>query len=174
MAKAISYHDMASLFKKQPYKWFQLSHDPKKLKELAQNFDKVWIISIRGPDVPPLFGEAHHNLLELSFHDVFYDISEPTEDMKKACKANGYIYPDKSHANIIVEFIKKAQEAGDESNDLLLVNCMMGISRSGAVVDFAIDYCNLDRSSVLLLNKQIRPNASLLKLLKDRVVELSK
>jgi hypothetical protein len=47
-------------------------------------------------------------------------------------------------ARKVCEFIIRALENNGESNDIFVVNCHMGVSRSCAVFDFVRSVCGID------------------------------
>ena len=129
-----------------------------RISTMAQNYDKVWIISITNPtiegredNVPPLVTDGEDRIA-LQFHDIdSVDCDHKT------------IPFDLAMADKIVNFIKKAHQG--DSNDLLVVNCHAGISRSGAVSEFAGYVCDLDYSSWRRQNSSVIPNVLVSRLL---------
>jgi len=102
----------------------------------------------------PLFKRNHHNVLNLRFDDVEEDlqVSPTNKEMTQAFT--------KYDAERIVKFL--------ESNtriNTLVIHCAAGISRSGAVGQFALDYLNGDKENFKLNNSHISPNARVLQLL---------
>lgn len=129
-----------------------------RIASMAQNFDKVWIISITNPqmaarndNVSPLISDGKDRIA-LQFHDV----DSPDCDWKT-------IPFDSEMAEKIVAFIKKAHSNG--TNDMLVVNCHAGISRSGAVSYFARHVFGIDYSTWKRQNPQVIPNSLVLELL---------
>lgn len=131
-----------------------------RVASMAQNYDKVWIISITNPwsststdNVPPLFADSEDRIA-LQFHDIE---GEP-EDYDPET-----VFFNKIMAEKIVRFLRKANEG--DSNDLLVINCHMGISRSGAVSFFARSVFGIDYSIWKHQNPQVIPNGLVLELL---------
>lgn len=69
-------------------------------------------------------------------------------------------------ADEIIRFLKNCQSRPQQ--EVLYVNCMAGISRSGAIVRFACETFNLDPKKLMIENPQILPNMLVLRLLRKR------
>lgn len=129
---------------------------------MAQNYDRVWIISITNPtsnnesDVDPLVTQEYSDRIAFQFHDV----EGSPEDFDPST-----VFFNRTMAARIAEFLKTANENNPYSEDLLVVNCHMGISRSGAVASFARSVFNLDYSTWKRQNPQVIPNLLVLNLL---------
>ena len=67
------------------------------------------------------------------------------------------------HASRIIDFILAFNKS--QTDDMLYVNCMAGISRSGAVVTFVRDLYDLDLAQFEQDNPGIGPNPHVLQLL---------
>lgn len=104
----------------------------------------------------PLFKEDHLNVLNLSFDDVEHDfeISPTNSNRTKACTIKD--------AKNIINFLDLNKKI-----DVLMIHCAGGISRSGAVGQFALDYLNGNKEYFKIDNPQIRPNAHILRLLNN-------
>ncbi len=59
----------------------------------------------------------------------------------------------------VCDFVLRAHRDAPERRDLLLVNCHAGVSRSGAIADFARSVTGVDYDSFRRLNPQVVPNA---------------
>lgn len=151
-ARAISYRAME--------KWKQ-DPDNSPIGMWAPRFDNVFIIHITDPGAPLLFRESD-KIITLQFEDI-----DPVKfkNMTFGAKTNRLFNAD--DAKKIFDFLKKTNSDPD-SNDGLLVNCMAGISRSGAVVDFARVYFGLSYDEFVRLNPRIVPNAFVRKQLLDK------
>ena len=92
----------------------------------------------------------------LQFDDVEdkYDAYNGLEKPRDPCLT----YFDEPMATRVCEFIKRAHEDNPDSRDLLVVNCHMGISRSGAISDFVRVVCKLDFSEWKWQNPAANPN----------------
>ena len=132
------------------------------MRELAENqreyLDKNCVISIIEPGVSVIFKEDTPSRITLSFHDI-----DP-KAFPSPADCLDYQPLSESDALRIVEFIK--QNHAHHSKQVLYVNCMAGISRSGAVARFALDALQLDRRQFMKDNPQIMPNGHVLHLLK--------
>jgi len=136
---------------------------------LAQNFDKVWIVSItnaptcpieafkgKETEVPPPLVQDAEDRIALQFDDIedkydaYSGITMP--------RIEPFVYFSEDMARKVVQFVKRAHESNPESNDLLVVNCHMGIARSGAVSDFVRTVCDLDYDTWRRMNPQANPN----------------
>jgi predicted protein tyrosine phosphatase len=102
----------------------------------------------------PLFRHNHHNVLCLKFDDVEEDlqVSPTNKEMTKA-------FTEKD-ARRIIKFLES-----NTSVNTLVVHCAGGISRSGAVGQFALDYLNGDKESFKINNSHITPNAKVVRTL---------
>lgn len=112
---------------------------------LLEHFDGVVVISITDHDVPPIFPEASNTVLPLVFDDG---------DPERETLLRPFT---RSHAEAILNFLVKHDDRDD--NLLLLVNCMAGISRSGAVGSFARSFLGTDYEIFKSMNPQIQPNS---------------
>lgn len=128
---------------------------------ISQNFDRVWIISITNPFINtstnncvPLIHEETEDRIALQFSDL---------DGNEEDRHPDSILFNKDMAEKIVGFLKEANSR--DSNDLLVVNCHMGISRSGAVSWFARSVFGIDYSDWKRQNRQVIPNNLVLELL---------
>jgi predicted protein tyrosine phosphatase len=134
-----------------------LSGDPtNRIAALAERHDRVWIISITSPycststnQCPPLVQDGEDRIA-LQFDDV--DLDPPDPDL---CDPDAVFF-NREMAQKVVDFLRVANQ-GDTS-DLLVVNCHMGVSRSGAVANFARSVFNIDFSDWRRLNPQVIPN----------------
>ena len=104
----------------------------------------------------PLFKMNHHNVLNLKFDDVEEDlqVSPTNKEMTKAFTKN--------QAEKIVNFLES-----NTNINTLIVHCAAGISRSGAVGQFALDYLHGDKDNFKLNNPHIWPNARVSRLLNE-------
>jgi len=100
----------------------------------------------------PIFKEDHSNVLHLYFDDVENDIDD---DVKAKSITEEQIKE-------IVEFLYK-----NKNKELLFVHCSAGISRSGAIGLFALDYFNGDKEHFNKYNKHISPTIKVIRLLKQ-------
>lgn len=137
------------------------------LYALKTFYDNVWIISITDKDFSPLCKESE-SVITLQFEDI----DPESRWWSNAIDEGGVpIYPDPANlfslemAKKVVDFIVKVHKSDD--NDLLLVNCMAGVSRSGAIGSFARQICSVDYNEFKRMNPQIVPNSYVYKLLNN-------
>lgn len=101
-------------------------------------------ISIVAPDESPSSLDRQFTaVLKLDFHDVSEESfnvmvgSIPdTSSTDSKLIMNGKVLPDYKHAQAIIKFLKKYSQ--DENYYTLIVHCKGGISRSAAVIKFAM------------------------------------
>jgi predicted protein tyrosine phosphatase len=132
-------------------------------------FDNIWVVHITDVGAQLLFRESD-KLISLQFEDI---------DPNWFGKSKGYMEDDdqiasgmfsgerifsQPDAEKVLDFLKKANLRGD-TNDALLVNCMAGVSRSGAVVDFARVMFGIDYNDFRRLNPRIVPNTHVKRML---------
>jgi len=140
-ARALSYQQMVAFIKKQPV---QIQSD-----EAIVPHDTVKIISITDPDVPKLFFEEVGKVITFNYRDI-----------EATCEPEKYT-PSPEHmtqedAGKIVDFIQEVHAL--PARVLLLVNCMFGQARSGAIVDYTGNVCGLGYWNTRKRNPQIVPN----------------
>lgn len=147
----------------------------------ARSHARVWIISvINSPECPlnvfepwddgpvPLV-EPSEDRLPLVFDDI-----EPRADAEgHAARDARFVYFDEALATRVCEFVRRAHGDDDASRDLLLVNCHAGVSRSGAIADFARAVTGVDYDTFARANAQIVPNAFVRRALFDAWEKLS-
>lgn len=138
-ARAIPYENMLD---------FKLNHLPG--IDLNHPTQTVKIISILDHDLPRIFEEDTKDVITLVFPDA-----DPRKDLHPTEYTNkDYCTPEQ--AKQMVYFIEDAHR--DPRNVLLLVNCKFGMCRSGAVVDYAGQVCQLSFWEQKHRNPQIVPN----------------
>jgi hypothetical protein len=71
----------------------------------------------------------------------------------------GCVLMDKHHAAVIVDFIRELDDRP------LVVHCAAGVSRSGAIAEFARRYRSYDLTTFAKLNPNIKPNPHILHML---------
>lgn len=95
---------------------------------------------------------------------IVFDDAKSTEQ-KEAAVGTELVYFDERMADRVVAFIKRACDA--PGDNLLLVNCHAGVSRSGAIADAARVMAGVDFDSFSRANPQIVPNAFVRRLMRD-------
>jgi len=93
------------------------------------------------------FSKNHDNVLRMWFDDVSYD-DEVSPTNKESCKA----FTEKDGKKII-KFVNKNKDRD------FIIHCAAGISRSGAIGTFILDYLNGDQEFFYNENKNIIPSA---------------
>lgn len=140
--------------------------------DLINQHDNLSIVSILDPTVPSIFHKdgiwetgwilrgrsepLRVPVVQTKYHDVV--VPHGSEH-----KFQDYILMKESDADRIVRLILESHNKPGDT--FLLVNCMAGISRSGAVATFANFACDADFTKLIQLNPQIRPNAHNLRML---------
>lgn len=149
---------------------------------LAARHDRVWIVSVTNsptsppncfegwPDGPPPLVVDGEDRLALVFDDV-----EPACDASSGVELGRdarYVYFDDAMAQKVCAFVRRAHAHDPASRDLLLINCHAGVSRSGAIADFARTVTGMDYTEFKRLNPQVIPNVFVLRALFDAWTQL--
>jgi predicted protein tyrosine phosphatase len=114
---AVPYFEIKSFFE---------GREQTRISNAIANHDKAWFISVTDPDLPSLFKDSEDRIA-FQFHDIDGTLqSDFYPNMQ-------FFTPEM--AKKIVAFITNADSQSGE--DILIVNCMAGISRSGAIANFA-------------------------------------
>lgn len=136
---------------------------PDLYSDLMMYKGRMRFISIADPQIGPLYPGIPNT--SKFFALQFNDIGPGPEDEHKTAEELGYagctLFTDEM-AEEIVQFLLNAHKETSEP-ELLIVNCMMGVSRSGAVVDFARVVFQLSCEETAQKNPQIHPNAAMLR-----------
>ena len=133
------------------------------LKALCDNAipPEAAIISITDPEEDRIFDEDTDRILTFQFHDVdpeWFQGPTWTEEARSKYKS---MTPEE--ATRCYEFIVRHHQKPEWCP--LYVNCMAGISRSGAVGTFAHRLCQTDRDEFETRNPDLYPNGHILRLL---------
>jgi len=120
-----------------------------KFSKLNDNIEKglkrkipLFVISITGTDDDQIFDKDYKNIIQLKFDDI--------DGHQDNC-----ILFKKSMAEKILDFLDKIKKYESYS---LVVQCKAGISRSGGVGIFALDYLEADKDFFNQMNMGIIPN----------------
>ena len=90
----------------------------------------VFVVSIVDPEEAPIFAADTDRIITLRFHDLDPEWPvDPERDPRPS-----YVFMSEDHARRIVDHVLKFREHPERWE--LLVNCMQGVSRSGAVGTF--------------------------------------
>lgn len=125
-----------------------LNGDYNRIASIASKYDRVWMISITAPGdiyAPPLVEHDEEDRIGLLFND------SNGRDI-------GLTHFDNAMAKQVCEFLVKADAYDPESSDLVVVNCYMGVSRSGAVSTFIREAFQLDYEQWRQENSHVSPN----------------
>jgi predicted protein tyrosine phosphatase len=160
--RAVPYSDMAE--------YLRGESPARPCAALAASHDRVWIISVtssprcptnafEGWDEggPVALCEDGDDRIALAFDDV-EPRADPTTHTELGRNAR-YVYFDHAMAQKVCRFIRRAHGDDPARRDLLLINCHAGVSRSGAIGDFARSVTGGDYSDFKRLNPQVVPNA---------------
>lgn len=129
--------------------------------------DKTALIQIMGQqdlvDMPFWFKKDHPNVLSLVFDDT--EVDAPVTYLDGSPKGNIYTLSD-SQASQVVNFVKANKDALT-----FIVHCAAGISRSGSVAKFIMEYTaeegeNSDKE-FHLINSHCSPKAGFMKTLRE-------
>lgn len=135
-----------------------LKIDDNNIEELVLLEIPNYFICIRGKGDKAIFKNDHKNVLNLIFDDVTFD-------------QNGLKMFDIKQAEIVLNFIDNLKQL---NSFYLIVQCQAGISRSGAIADFACTRLELEYKSFKILNPTISPNPKVISLLKYVVEQKEK
>lgn len=122
-------------------------------------FDNVLCVSIQCLNDPFLFTNQdmkthdplHRRIISFQFDDINPDT------MYMGCSFAGTFYMKQEQAVNIVKFIHR-WTYNTTTNDLLIAHCAAGISRSGAIGEFAATIADVDKEVFHNDNKHIQPN----------------
>ena len=119
----------------------------------------VFVVSIVDPEEAPIFAADTDRIITLRFHDLDPEWPvDPERDPRPS-----YVFMNEEDAKRIVNHVVKFHEHPEPWE--LLVNCMAGISRSGAVGTFVQRVVGIPAEQFLTQNTGLRPNPYVLKLL---------
>lgn len=135
---------------------------------LAQNYGRIWIISVTEPieeHCPPIYTSEMQDVLPLKFEDIDADDWRKHGIEFVDLKSGPIRVFTPEQARKVCEFIRRAHS--EPGHDLLVVNCIAGVSRSGAIVEFARQVCGASYDLFKSMNSHIVPNAFVGKLLRE-------
>lgn len=106
-----------------------------------------------------LYNLGCQSILSLNFWDITEKhLAAITKKHPEAILFN------ESHAKKIVDYVDGLHK--DPDNIVSIAHCDAGVSRSGAVGEFTVDYCGLDYAKFMISNPYIKPNSYILNLLR--------
>jgi len=119
----------------------------------------VFVVSIVDPEEAPIFAADTDRIITLRFHDL--DPQWPVDPERDPRPS--YVFMNAEQARQIVDHVLKFHQHPEPWE--LLVNCMQGISRSGAVGTFVQRVAGIPAEQFLTQNTGLHPNGYVLKLL---------
>jgi len=122
----------------------------------------TFVVSIIDPEEEPIFAPDTDRIITVRFHDLDPEWPVNTDLDPK------YVFMSAEDAKRIVDHVLKFHD--HPAPWAFLVNCMAGISRSGAVATFVQRLAGVPADHFLTQNRDLHPNGHVLKLL---MVELS-
>jgi len=134
-------------------------------------YDRWYLVSIYGDDkefLTPIVKNRLHEMgcrgfLSLEFWDVTPGVKESAMKHDSKKWADMIVFSE-YQAKQVVNFVKQIHEQKEDC--VLVAHCTAGISRSGAVGAFAVDYAGLKYLDFKEENHQIFPNPHVLRLLR--------
>jgi len=117
------------------------------------------VVSIVDPEEEPIFEQDTDRIITLRFHDL--DPQWPVDPERDPRPS--YVFMNAEQARQIVDHVLKFHQHPEPWE--LLVNCMQGISRSGAVGTFVQRVAGIPAEQFLTQNTGLHPNGYVLKLL---------
>ena len=119
----------------------------------------AFVVSIVDPEEEPIFEQDTDRIITLRFHDL--DPQWPVDPERDPRPS--YVFMNAEQARQIVDHVLKFHQHPEPWE--LLVNCMQGISRSGAVGTFVQRVAGIPAEQFLTQNTGLHPNGYVLKLL---------
>ena len=96
----------------------------------------------------------------------FWDITDDPKYLGEIKKRYpDYLLFNKEQAKQVVKFLEDRKK--ERGGDVLCLHCDAGVSRSGAVAEFACEFYGLDRGEFLNENPYLVPNPTVLRLLRE-------
>lgn len=119
--------------------------------DTVESFENIYIISFYESKENPYFYQTHHNVLSLQVDDI----KEPV---------SGLTLFDDNHAKQVINFLINLKFTDDFT---LIIQCYAGVSRSGAVAEFARSLFHLNNDEFIKDNPNIYPNQYILEKLRE-------
>lgn len=157
--KALSYDGMKGLLKSQP--------------ELLQahTFISVLPNALRVEEPGFVWPQNSDRWMSMFFEDIRPEHLEMLPRLEEEIGRRIERFTD-DQADQLIQFLERAHARAER--ECLYVNCVAGISRSGAISSFVCEAYKLDRQAFWRDNPQIQPNSLVLFLLRDRFAEYQK
>src|SRR5439155_24243208 len=117
------------------------------------------VASIVDPEEAPIFEQDTDRIITLRFHDVDPEWPvDPERDPRPS-----YVFMSEEDAKRIVDHVLRFHQHPESWE--LMVNCMAGVSRSGAVGTFVQRLASIPEADFITTNPALHPNKYVLKLL---------
>ena len=124
--------------------------------DTVEDFENSWFISMFGSmEESPFFQRIHNNVLLLQVDDISIRQLDDEKDRDLMLFTN-------EQALQVIKFFKKMGE-----DFTLVVHCGAGVSRSGAIAEFARTYFNLNYDVFKNDNPHILPNTLIVQKLRE-------
>ena len=117
------------------------------------------VVSIVDPEEEPIFAADTDRIITVRFHDL--DPQWPVDPERDPRPS--YVFMSAEQARQIVDHVLKFHE--HPAPWAFLVNCMAGVSRSGAVGTFVQRLASIPEADFITTNPALHPNKYVLKLL---------
>ena len=119
----------------------------------------VFVVSIVDPEEAPIFAADTDRIITLRFHDLDPEWPvDPERDPRPS-----YVFMSEEDAKRIVDHVLRFHQHPESWE--LMVNCMAGVSRSGAVGTFVQRLASIPEADFITTNPALHPNKYVLKLL---------
>ena len=119
----------------------------------------VFVVSIVDPEEAPIFEQDTDRIITLRFHDLDPEWPvDPERDPRPS-----YVFMNEDHARRSVDHVLRFHQHPESW--ACLVNCMAGVSRSGAIGTFARRLAAISYGNFKKRNPGLHPNRHVLRLL---------
>lgn len=139
--------------------------------------DRPWYLISIHTDDDPLLTDVNQNVfkemgcrsaISLKFWDIT-DTDAARISQQHGAQAEKFkkdmVLFSTEQAKTVIGFLSSCNQ-DDENDGILIVHCDAGVSRSGAVGTFAVDFFNLSYEDFIKANPYLRPNYYVLRILR--------